>query len=288
MIKPIKYLINKFFNFKRRLYLLALKKTFRLFKINFWYNEKIKTYKKGMYNVAIFTESPWHIKKYGLESYDKLDCLISTYKFGNCEKYINASILYSGVDCFCSSPASDMTFQKNKLCSHIMSNKNDSDGHKLRHSLAKFISAEDLYGFGTNKPIHDKSTALERYMFSLVIENTYSEEYVSEKLFDAIKWKVVPIYYGPIEMLSRFGFDVNGIIHIKDLQNAKVVVETLSPKIYYDKIEYVEKNFKILQNIRLNMKNNFFVSIVAPLYFRKEIGSSNVLTKFNKSNYTDV
>lgn len=48
---------------------------------------------------------------------------------------------------------------------------------------------------GTKGPVHDKMLTLSKYKISVVIEN--SPEYLSEKLFDALFARCIPIYVGP-------------------------------------------------------------------------------------------
>ena len=63
--------------------------------------------------------------------------------------------------------------------------------------LLYFIKRDeiDIYGFG-HKPIRDKSEALDKYKFSIVIENDSSPHYWTEKLSDCLIAKTIPIYSG--------------------------------------------------------------------------------------------
>jgi hypothetical protein len=58
-------------------------------------------------------------------------------------------------------------------------------------------------------PVEDKLKTLRQYRFALIIEN--SDEYVSEKIVDALLAGVVPLYVGA--ELSRFGFP-DGIANV--------------------------------------------------------------------------
>ena len=73
--------------------------------------------------------------------------------------------------------------------------------------LEKSFSVKSMYGIGANYPNFkgtpiSKIDVLHDYRFSLVIEN--SNEYVSEKLVDAILAGTIPLYVGAD--LSKFGF----------------------------------------------------------------------------------
>lgn len=79
---------------------------------------------------------------------------------------------------------------KTRLASCIISGKGLLDGHKWRIEVAKalennFPGQVDIYGFG-HRPLPDKALALDDYRYSVVIENTQSEYYWTEKLADCI------------------------------------------------------------------------------------------------------
>ena len=66
-------------------------------------------------------------------------------------------------------------YKKTKLCSMIASNKILTPAQKVRVEYAnKLQYSLDLYGNGFN-PIKCKSQGLNQYMFSVAIENTFSE-----------------------------------------------------------------------------------------------------------------
>jgi hypothetical protein len=90
--------------------------------------------------------------------------------------------------------------QKTKLLSIIVSGKQGTHGHMWRTVVANALKAEfndlvDVYGFGSN-PISDKRTALDPYIFSLVIENSDSPFYATEKIVDCLIAWTIPIYSG--------------------------------------------------------------------------------------------
>jgi hypothetical protein len=80
--------------------------------------------------------------------------------------------------------------------------------------IAKSISLRAINGVGIRfnncmGPVEDKLKTLRQYRFALIIEN--SDEYVSEKIVDALLAGVVPLYVGA--ELSRFGFP-DGIANV--------------------------------------------------------------------------
>lgn len=91
-------------------------------------------------------------------------------------------------------------YPKTKLCSIIVSDKNTTEGHKLRHRVVAMLQSEfagtcDVYGRGY-RPIESKLEGLRDYMFTIVIENSRHSMYMTEKIMDAALTGVVPIYWG--------------------------------------------------------------------------------------------
>lgn len=83
----------------------------------------------------------------------------------------------------------------------------------------------------------DKIYTLSNYKYSLIIEN--EADYISEKLFDAILAKTIPIYVGP--NLERFNFLSKCVYQCEP--NVKSIMEILlkdDPEIYLQKRRYIE------------------------------------------------
>mgnify|MGYP001018695616 CR=1 FL=1 len=100
---------------------------------------------------------------------------------------------------------------KTKTASFIVSGKGWLEGHKWRIAVAnalnnKYPGKIDIFGFG-HKPLPDKALALDRYRFSIVIENTPSEYYWTEKLADCILGSATPIYSGASNAKRELGID---------------------------------------------------------------------------------
>ena len=90
-------------------------------------------------------------------------------------------------------------YGKTKLLSIIASDKRQTEGHRLRHASIDVLRANnfelDVYGRGYN-PIDYKLDSLKDYAFSLIIENSRSDYYFTEKLMDSFVTGTVPIYWG--------------------------------------------------------------------------------------------
>jgi len=100
---------------------------------------------------------------------------------------------------------------KRKKASCIVSGKGWLDGHKWRIEVAKSLELKfpgqvDIFGFG-HRPLPDKALALDDYIYSVVIENTPSENYWTEKLADCILGGAIPIYSGAKYAQEDLGFE---------------------------------------------------------------------------------
>ena len=122
---------------------------------------------------------------------------------------------------------------KDKLISCIASKKQKINGHKWRIEVAEALKNHfgkniDLFGFGWN-PIAEKREAIDRYHFSVVIENDASDHYWTEKLSDSILGYSVPIYAGARKVEEYFDGGIHKLIHgagVKEtVQQIKKIVE---------------------------------------------------------------
>ena len=123
--------------------------------------------------------------------------------------------------------------KKSKLLSIIVSGKAGLPGYEWRKSLAYRLknvlgSDCDIFGFG-HRPVADKATALDDYIFSLAIENEGSEHYWTEKLADPILGFTVPIYSGASSVQDYFPCKILQIPFLSDVDNAvKLVLKYIS------------------------------------------------------------
>ena len=86
--------------------------------------------------------------------------------------------------------------EKTKDICMIVSDKKDSEGHKLRHEIAKeFSDVIDIYG-PSFQTFDRKWDVLRHYRYCVVVESVKMDYYFSEKLIDAISVGCMPIYWG--------------------------------------------------------------------------------------------
>ena len=137
-------------------------------------------------------------------------------------------------------------YEKSKLVSAICSNKLICAGHQHRLTLVKkFQDQVDFYGRGFNE-IQSKEEGLADYMFSIAIENASYETYFTEKIQDCFATGTIPIYYGSPD-IGKF-FNLDGIIILND----DFDISSLTPELYYDKLEAVKDNLERVKNYPIN------------------------------------
>ena len=152
-------------------------------------------------------------------------------------------------------------YDKSKNISMIYSNKKQIEGHKLRHEVANNFDDEiDLYGRGTNRPILQKEDALVDYRYSITIENTKQENYITEKLIDSLVVGTIPIYWG-CPNLAKF-FNMEGIITFNNINELKNVIPKLDENLYNSKINAIKENIELAKQYAITedwLYNNIFI-----------------------------
>ena len=138
----------------------------------------------------------------------------------------------------------DFNPEKTKLCSMIASDKKFTAGHAFRQEvIKKFSGIVDHYGRGFTY-VEDKEEALADYHFSIVIENSQSNFYFSEKLLDCFACKTIPIYWG-CDGIKQF-FNTDGMFLFNDMEELENIVSNLSQDQYEEKIKYGHENLKTM------------------------------------------
>lgn len=137
--------------------------------------------------------------------------------------------------------------EKDRLISFVTSTKLTTPLQRLRVGLAKELENAqhieiDVYLRSEyNFDYLPVSELLSRYYFSLVIENTRSPFYFTEKLLNCFAVGTIPIYLGAHE-IGRF-FDEKGII---EFQSRKQLIEEILPTLnehtYQSRIQSVNRN----------------------------------------------
>jgi len=182
------------------------------------------------------------------ENFDKINKSIDfvmTHDKELLEKYPNKTKFMPFGGCWIDAQNHEL-IKKTKLCSTIFSNKTFMSGHKVRHHIYhKFNnSVIDFYGAGCNKKIDKKDIAIKDYAYHIVVENSYTENYFTEKLLDCFAYGTIPIYYG-CPNIDDF-FNTDGIIKFNNYEELNDILNKLSLD---DKIckQAVAENLELLK-----------------------------------------
>lgn len=97
--------------------------------------------------------------------------------------------------------------KKLSAISMMTTDKQKAPGHRLRAKIMNELQKDEIpvsfYGRGSF-PISTKHTALDNYMFSIVVESYKIRGYFTEKLIDCFALGVFPIYWGDPMIGDRF------------------------------------------------------------------------------------
>lgn len=86
-------------------------------------------------------------------------------------------------------------------------------------------------------------------MYHIAIENVFLKNWFTEKIVDCFLTRTIPIYIG-CENIGEY-FNTDGIIHVKSVDEAIAVCNTLTPEYYNARLDAIEDNF----NRSLKYKN---------------------------------
>ena len=153
------------------------------------------------------------------------------------------------------------SFKKTKLISSVVSSLGNDGGnypygciYKERVNLINEILNNcdfiDVFGWG-DKGLNKKKDGIVDYRFSLCIENSNEQNYISEKFYDCILTNTIPIYFG-CKNIKEF-WPENGYILIKDITNTDEIIKTLN-----NIFENCESLYNEMLPNLLEMKKRYF------------------------------
>ena len=156
--------------------------------------------------------------------------------------------------------ASPKTVRVNKLAI-IISNKSYSEGQKKRLDFIMKLKEdlkEDLHVFGHGfNPIKDKYDIHSKYKYSLVLENTITTDYWTEKLADCFLSESYPIYSGCTNISDYFDKSSFTAINIENYDESyNKIISILNSDLYNSSYESL-----ILSKGRVANKYNLFNQI---------------------------
>lgn len=129
--------------------------------------------------------------------------------------------------------------------SFVMSQKNFLPGHRMRHQYKDVISKERNFNlvFPSSIPMDEKYKLFEDTMFHIAIENTQNVNYISEKIVDCFMSYTIPIYWGCPNIGDYF--NTKGIIFFNSKEELNQILDNLTEKDYYDRLDAVLENYQI-------------------------------------------
>ena len=264
------------------------KRLFRKNGYNICYNKYIpEDYDPNKKNILLAIESPEVVEYEGwLKPYMKFYAEVSFSNYYKLKNYYCCRTLYVGHDGWVDLDLNNAFDNKTELVSMIYSKNNHYSGHRMRHEIAdKFGERIDLFGSGTGKYLENKVESLADYMFQIVVENGKFPEYVSEKFFDCIKTRTIPIYRGGDVGLRKMGFDSNGILFFDDLEELNVILkEKVSYEVYKMMLPHAVDNLHRLVELRNELKFNYYLNIIMSGYLH----STNAGIWGNKTDYSKL
>lgn len=177
-------------------------------------------------------------------------------------------------------------FRKDKLVSVISSNKCLTEGQKKRLRFIRTLHRNlgntlDIFGFGIRE-IEDKWDAIARYKYHIVIENSFFNDYWSEKLSDAFLGGSYPFYYGCPNLNEYFPRESYTPIDINNFsESLSEIIKTIRENKYEKSIQHILAS----RNLVLDKYNLF--ALIADYCNRDNIQATKVYKVIFPENMID-
>ena len=152
--------------------------------------------------------------------------------------------------------------EKNLGISLVTSPKDWCPLHHARLQLYHFFKDKNyvdcFYGDWNNPDIQNikPQDYLEHYKYSIVIENDIDDFWFTEKILNCFSTKTIPIYVGAGQIKELFNPD--GIIQVNDWHLIPDVVQVLDVNDYYNHLDAINENFKLVEPWKTPWKERFF------------------------------
>ena len=132
-------------------------------------------------------------------------------------------------------------YDKTKLLSMILSDKQFTAGHQFRHRCKDVVSnISDIYMPSEGHYV-EKLDSCRDYMFTVVVENGVFNDYFTEKLIDSMLTGTIPIYNGTPNVVDYF--DKEGIINFSNISELEDIVNNLDADTYCKRMDSVISNY---------------------------------------------
>jgi len=97
-------------------------------------------------------------------------------------------------------------------------------------------------------PVQHKETALNSYLYTIVIENSVDDYYFTEKIVDAFLTGTILVYWGS-PIVSQL-FNADDIMSFRDVQDLGAVLEECTKANYYKRMAAVKENFELAKSFK--------------------------------------
>lgn len=146
---------------------------------------------------------------------------------------------------------------RNKFCAAVITNNKTTDGFRMKfiNELEKYKSIDmgGKYKNNVGGPVKNKKQFLTSYKFSISIENSEGDGYLTEKIVDSFYSGTIPIFYGDY-MLDEY-INPKTYILIKGEKDIKEKIE------YIKKIDNDDKIYKDILKENVLIDNNITIKI---------------------------
>ena len=154
------------------------------------------------------------------------------------------------LDFWCYNNLINLEFIKTKNISSSVTELKDNYGptclYPQRYDIFKAVDELDFIDFyGGRDSSPRKQDALINYKFNLVIENEYSNNWITEKFYDGILTETVPVYYGCKNIKDIYPEDgyilIDNINDITSIKQLLTHINDNADEIYQSKLEGMKK-----------------------------------------------
>jgi hypothetical protein len=156
--------------------------------------------------------------------------------------------------------------QKTQLVSFVGNIQHeDAHGYSLRREVARRLQQDgrvECFGKGIRE-IRSKLEGLQRYCFSVAMENIRKDYYFTEKLIDCFLTGTVPIYWG----CPGIGdvFDLRGILRFNTIEDLRALLDSVSPERYQAMLPFVQRNMQVVLTNHWDSEEGLFHRIAEDL-----------------------
>lgn len=151
--------------------------------------------------------------------------------------------------------------RKDRDLSILSSDKTMCELHRFRLELARTCKRErlaDTYGrFDGGDYVQSVDETLDRYRFSLIIENDVSDYYFSERLTSCFAAQTIPVYLGARRIDDFFNTDGMILLEKPDIEEAKRRIRECTRETYEAKLPAVLNNYERVQEY-VNMQDYLY------------------------------